>query len=306
MVQAVIRSWAAIAAVACSCGHLVTATAPVRVTLVDRTIESLQWNPHWECFEKSTACAEAVTGQLSTRLTNTTDFANLVEVPPVAIDAAKLDGWTRITNQCGIDTTSLLFNSRRWRKVDVLGSAETGCMEKNDRPFTVQVFESLGHEATAAAGGFKVLVVAAHFPHGPVGDALPAAVRHVTATTGVTATLLIADTNMNAPSPKWWPWKSGTSNADIMKAIGASDGEGTGSVKSTDLLDTCCLNFPGFWFKFDRIIANFGTSMSTELYDKHTPHYATGEFHKAIRGTLTLSSSNIVMRASPASESLLV
>jgi hypothetical protein len=266
----------------------------------------LQWNPHWECFEKSPACAEAVTGQLSTRLTNTTDFANLVEVTPAAIDAAKLDGWSRITNQCGIDTTSLLFNSRRWRKVDVLGSAETGCMEKNDRPFTIQVFESLGQEATAAAGGFKVLVVAAHFPHWHIGDVLPAAVRHVTTTTGVTATLLIADTNMDAPSPWWWPRKSGMSGADIMTAIGAIDGHGTGSVKSTDLLDTCCLNFPGFWFKADRVIANFGASMSTELYDKHTPHYATGEFHKAIRGTLTLSSSNMAMRETPASDTLLV
>jgi len=242
------------------------------------TINTLQWNPHWECFEKDAECKSEVMKSLSSRLVNGTDFANVVELETT--DFISPSGWENVSSTCGRDMTTLFFDSTRWQKSESLKSGDKGCMVTNDRAYVVQTFE---HRTE----NLKIIVIGAHFPHREIGSALVGSLQAVAYATGVNSTLLVADTNINRPNA--WPLCPESlcrSSVDIFKAIGVAQ---TQHIISTDLVKSCCLNPPyGFSFEFDRIITNFGTSMTTELQDDPAPSWAVGAFHKALIGRLVV------------------
>ena len=112
------------------------------------------------------------------------------------------------------------------------GSIEVGCMEMNDRPFQMQVFEERGGH------GRRILVIGAHFTHYRWYSSMRRAIARVTTATGVEHTILIADTNIDAS----------TSSRSLMSMIGMP--WASRSVDS-DLHRTCCLN-DGHFLSYDK------------------------------------------------------
>jgi len=241
------------------------------------TITAMQWNPHWECFEESVACRSGALQALSRRLSNDTDFANVVELETANFSLPA--DWQNLSHSCSRDVTTLFFNSARWRLPEVETAGETGCMVTEDRPYVVQMFEHLKEN-------LRVIVVGAHFPHGTIGTTMGESIRAVANATGVDAVVLIADTNINSPHHMWClgdiQHNHCKSSTDIFKTIGVPHADKS---ITTALLKTCCRNPPfGYAFEFDRVIANFGTSMATQLHDDPAPTWAAGKFHKGISG----------------------
>lgn len=250
------------------------------ITAATMTITALQWNPHWECFRESAECKSQVMELLSSRLRSGTDFANVVELETE--DFVAPSGWKNISSFCGRDVTYLFFDAVRWNVLELENSGERGCMVENNRPYVVQAFK---HQSEDLA----IIVIGAHFPHARIGTTLPKSIQAVSSTTGIDSIMLIADTNINRPHPSWWP---GTcppaycrTSAEIFEALGLQ----ANATISTDLVTSCCANPPYYFlFEFDRVIANFGTGITTQLHDDPTPSWVVGAFHKAVTGRLTV------------------
>jgi len=162
-------------------------------------------------------------------------------------------------------------------------------MVAEDRAYVVQSFQ---HRTE----NMRLIVVGAHFPHGTLGNKLGDSIRSVVNATGEDQILMIADTNINSPDHIWCLGDIHhhycKSSKDISKALELPHSDKT---VSTELLKTCCRNPPfGYAFEFDRVIANFGTAMTTELHDDPSPTWATGAFHKGISGRLLVPLSSDV------------
>jgi len=229
----------------------------------------LQWNPHWECFEQNlNNCKEEFANSLSSVLVQSDiDFANVVEYND---DHRRLPvRWKAMDHKCGLDQTTLIYNSDRWRLPPEVSSGMMGCMAVKDRPFIVQQFT----EAPAWGGVRKVIVVGAHYPHTQDRTSLISALQSVVTFSGEHSVVLLADTNVNRGVP----------NTKILAEIKAP----AGSAISSALHATCCLN-TGFReeMAYDRIIANFGFSMTSSIFLDPPPAWAQGEFHKPIKATL--------------------
>jgi len=225
----------------------------------------LQWNPHWQCFESgSRTCQRHAEQTLAQVLTERhVDFANVVELQDPAYVVP--DGFAVATQRCGSDDVTLFHDSRRWSVSTKAGAVSGGCMINWDRPFLVQQFDE-----NEAYGSRQVVVVGAHYPHGDHHVALTAALASVVRATGVTAVVLIADTNDG----------STISNAQIMSGIQAPPGP----LRGTQLRPSCCYNVrfppPG---AFDRVVTNFGPELGTELLLDPLPSWAqVGEMHKPV------------------------
>jgi len=223
----------------------------------------LQWNPHWECSTQSWCQGDVREALHHVLPANNIDFANVVEL---AGGYNAPYPFVQMVHTCGRDRVSLLYNSQRWQVSRAGGSIEVGCMEMNDRPFQMQVFEELGNH------GRRVLVIGAHFTHYSWYSSVRRAIARVTTATGVEHTILIADTNVDAS----------TSTRTLMSRIGVP--WASRSVDS-DLHRTCCLN-DGFTYTFDRISANFGSSLETSILYETPPAWAMGAFHKGVLATL--------------------
>lgn len=239
----------------------------------------LMWNPHWQCFaleEIARHCQDGATRELQKILRQGVDFANIVELADDSYAPPKDFGMQH--KNCGLDRTTLLWNSSRWRPSSV---ARHGCMEAprawrpEDRPFLVQVFEATEQEG-------RVIVVGAHFPHGELktlegADLLAEAIRAAVDESGVQDIIFAADVNL----------ESWTTSASIMERIGVPDG---GGVVSTELVKSCCKN-DGFTHTYDRVMANFGASMETTLLHDPLPQFARRgiwQFHKGVIGTVLI------------------
>lgn len=253
-------------------------------------LQLLQWNPHWQCFvwNPNNCSAEAAAILPQILQDSDIDFANIIEfeVPNFTLPS----NWTGIpsNDSCGIDQVDLIYNNVRWLPS---GPSVKGCMAPKDRPFIIQQFTD-----TNTSEG--VIVIGAHFPH-PASftlstlkevEVLKIALQSALSTTAVKKVVLIADTN---------EWRS-VSSSRIMKYLEVP----AGPIVSTSLETTCCFdNDFASWGAFDRIIANFGAEMVTEVLFDPLPAWAQefqnvsdpssrkGAFHKAVKGTLIIEGS---------------
>lgn len=272
----------------------------VAMTQVVADLHILQWNPHWQCFVwNQHDCRKEAISELTRMLESMdVDFANIIEFD----DAHSLpvpSAWRSLQAECGPDRVALLYNQRRWRPSSTDGTLQVGCMDYRDRPFIVQAFEAVPLSNGSGAGSRRprlprVIVIGAHFPHsdgpgtmleGSQVQGLRDALASVIVKAETTKVVLVADTNEHYT----------TSSLAISQYLAFP----TGPVLSTSLEQTCCFD-NGFPKRdtFDRIIANFGHSMETDvLIEEPLPLWARqvspssskkAAFHKPIRGTLTL------------------
>lgn len=275
------------------------AAVMVAMTQVVADLHILQWNPHWQCFVwNQHDCRKEAISELTRMLESMdVDFANIIEFD----DAHSLpvpSAWKSLQAECGPDRVALLYNQQRWRPSRTDGTLQVGCMDYRDRPFIVQAFEALPPSNGSSAGSRRprlprVIVIGAHFPHsdgpgtmleGSQVEGLRDALASVIAKAGTTKVVLVADTNEHFT----------TSSLAISQYLAFP----AGPVLSTSLEQTCCFD-NGFPKRdpFDRIIANFGHSMETDvLIEEPLPLWARqvspssskkAAFHKPIRGTLT-------------------
>lgn len=271
------------------------------------SLSVLQWNPHWQCFSEPryADCSRNVPGLLESRLSSfAVDFANLVELniswtPPYP--------WRAISAICSPDSVecydqiSLVYNSEKWFAVAGAGSAR-GCIQSYpspNRPYIVQLFQNLQSSA-------RVVVVGAHFSHCASLGSLPSDAIRVMEETGVRRVILIADTNRYAKnvnlqstrmceSTQLWapacaqPCTSAsicnTSREILEQLVGHRHSR---VVRGTQLKPSCCNSWVGFQFPFDRIIANFGSQMTTSMLDDPAPAWMGNEFHKAMLARLAV------------------
>eukprot|EP00445_Apocalathium_hangoei_P019171 CAMPEP_0203906318 /NCGR_PEP_ID=MMETSP0359-20131031/47960_1 /ASSEMBLY_ACC=CAM_ASM_000338 /TAXON_ID=268821 /ORGANISM="Scrippsiella Hangoei, Strain SHTV-5" /LENGTH=355 /DNA_ID=CAMNT_0050830939 /DNA_START=1 /DNA_END=1068 /DNA_ORIENTATION=- len=254
----------------------------------------LQWNPHWQCFVwNQNNCSTHVESQLNEWLEEyDVDFANAVEIVDSNYTTPK--AWSVLRTSCGPDRVALIYNNLRWRALEGNGTFQSaGCMEEDDRPYIVQVFESLNSTligSNSSNSSERLVVVGAHFPH-PAGPSLPLSadqtdglknsIAGVVNGSGEQRVILIADTNEYSIVP----------NTAIREYLRLP----TLKTVGTDLENTCCFDY-GFFMSFDRIITNFGGHMRTKvLMQPPLPNWAQqvqevtfkrGAFHLPVLGTL--------------------
>eukprot|EP00927_Polykrikos_kofoidii_P069231 TRINITY_DN6460_c0_g1_i1.p1 TRINITY_DN6460_c0_g1~~TRINITY_DN6460_c0_g1_i1.p1 ORF type:complete len:270 (+),score=36.47 TRINITY_DN6460_c0_g1_i1:56-865(+) len=234
----------------------------------------LQWNIHWECFIKSPGvCGPAAEVELTRLLTtNEIDIASVIElddpnyVPPAGYAKKQ-------STMCGQDIVTILWKTDR---LSFAGSATTVCMDPTpDRPALIMSFSS--------AYGEALTVVGAHYPHPGYQSrqkiADTTSLRNALASIRpVGKVLLVADTNV-----------FGATNKEIFQDLGIN----SVIAGSDERFHTCCVH-DGFYFLFDRIIANFGT-MTSRMAWTDTPawataaplSYAASSMHRPLVGTLT-------------------
>jgi len=258
-------------------------------------IVGLQWNPHYECFTANAAtCKTSALEALKQELTSgVKDFASIVELEDAG-DFQTPAGWTRHAYTCEqgdpkiADQISLFYNSEKWKPS--IAAPVSGCSVNGaDRAYIVWAFTSIEDSS------LTTVVVAAHFGHEDQYqlsiDTVGPAIGQVATSAGTTNIFFMGD--LNQPHSR--------SSDEVLKDLeNKANIDNSKTVESTDLLVTCCMDShftptTGSDSRtYDRVIANFGSSMATELLFDPAPAWAEGtvtvsKFHKAIVGSLTIS-----------------
>jgi len=249
------------------------------------TIKMYQWNPHYECFDGSTSpeCANNALQQITNTLDNGVDFANIVELEQN--DAFKVPGFQRVSYKCDASKTSdqisFFYNSARWKQET---EPIQDCAPTPTRAFQVFSFSYIEDPS------FTVVVAGAHFDHANPGQiptvstsAVGAAIAKQAQISHADKFMFLGDTNVYT-----------NPTTDIQKALLANAPSLSNDVCISTPLDlrTCCYNQGGsssFPDPFDRIFANFGSSMSYTIDDDPTPSWAKFvKFHRGIEGVLSV------------------
>jgi len=249
--------------------------------LQQQDITFLHWNPHWQCFEGNVGCSSNATAALTSLLSDGVDFANVVE-----LETAKYTpplGWAAVAKfeSCGRDWDTLFFNTARWRRLSKL----SGCVAPADsRSFAAGVFQSTSDPALV------LTVVGAHYPQtlNASSHAYEDAVGNLSASIANLYTpraVLLADTNTEGPAAAAANESHhgvNKTNAQILSDIGLwPKGATQPEPPSSTLFKGCCLG-DNFSWQGDRIIANFGTVLSSKVLFDPAPEWAVGEFHKGV------------------------
>lgn len=258
-------------------------------------IKFFHWNPHWQCFENKPGCTTNATDQLTSLLSNGVDgswldFANIVEFESASYKPPA--GWAAIalTESCGRDWDTLFYNTRRWGKlVDV-----SGCITPaGSRSWAAGVFQSVGDP------GLVITVVGAHYPqtinasdnaYAYATSNLSSALLKMPYTTARAKTVFMADTNTESPTAAAaTPGHQGVNktNAQMLADLGLWK-LSAGQPPAAPLFKGCCYNDDFSW-EGDRIIANFGSVVSSKVLFDPAPEWAsfpTSEFHKGVALTL--------------------
>lgn len=284
-----------------------------------KRINMLQWNPHVECylhhFGARNGCKSKAFALIKDLLQGGTpynfkarqfDFAT-IEYTGFAQALTLPKPWANLTYDCSKhgpgDDITFLFNSELWTP---LGFKRSGCMGLYDRhaggyskPFVAMAFKSTKHE------GMTVLVVGAHFNHpdhnpNPMAfgfwesdasktTSLKDAVSEA-ASEGITNLIVMADTNSATGMKFPWPTDVMTiSSTTLMTEIGAAN---AGNTKTTYSGDSCCWGTKPPWnhIGYDRIMANFGKHMETEmgLSSSVAAEWRSRYIHLPVVGSLSL------------------
>jgi len=268
----------------------------------DWWINSLQYNPHGECYAHTpNKCQERVDDFLNNLLLKKSvhyhhelDFVNVIYTNGKYYPPA---GWGRIHTACpeapkvnrfgAHDDTMLLYNKAKWTPI---GSADQGCLTPSHdaRPFVAQAFRN-NHN------GWHIVVLGVHFPHPGQyvnkwygEERLRDAVASVLKRGGTDKVVLMADTNADEKTstkkvlqglnvPYWWK-----------------------DTVSTRFENTCCLRASSGTYTlkgYDRIAANFGYQeswighnavMSTEvaLTEGDVWNFGSRNMHLPVIGSL--------------------
>jgi hypothetical protein len=250
-------------------------------------IKMYQWNPHYECFDGSTSpdCASSALEQITSHLTSDdVDFANIIELEKN--DDFTVSGFKRVPYTCEppgstSDQISFFYNSARWKQET---EVTQGCAPSTTRAYQVFSFSYMEDPS------FKVVVAGAHFDHADSGQiptvsttAVADAIAKQAQDSNADKFIFLGDTNVYT-----------NPTTDIQTALLAGSPSLSSDVCVSTPLDahTCCYNQGGdtsFPYPFDRIFANFGSSMKSTIHDDPTPSWATfAKFHRAIGGVLTV------------------
>lgn len=218
-------------------------------------IKAFQWNPHYQCFNsEQAACQTDAVNALNAQLASGIDFANIVELE--AQDYAPPGDWQARTHKCGIDQTTLMWDSSKWKEI---GSGSDGCAGTGQ--YVVQALQQ---------GDVTVVVVGAHLAH-PDGSGLDTQLQDMANSISEAMdvsksqnVIIMSDTNQ----------ESSVSSADILAALKLPS---SSSGQSTELFASCCAKTPdGFIHDYDRVIANFGTSTASRTYRSSGTHNKNG------------------------------
>lgn len=235
----------------------------------------LQFNPHGECFGPKRKCYRKGSSLIRHLLHDRSiDFASLIYTHSLFRPPKKWKDKKKLCKTRFVDDVSLVYNSRKWKTIS--GMSSDGCIgDDGGRPFIVQAFSNKQSD-------FKVVVLAAHFPHAKdyfAGGRLiiRQAIKDVKDKSGIDKVVVIADTNL----PDFIHYDDDKFKWHLNLRRGDSE------LKSTQLRTTCC--HPRFTFKgYDRIVANFGWKMTTfmpmPLFTK--PSWITKNFHLPLVGKL--------------------
>lgn len=247
-------------------------------------ITMYQWNPHYECFGSAHSdCASNALQQITSHVTSDVDFANIVELEKN--DDFEVSGFKRVSYKCDSSTASdeitFFYNSDRWK---LETEPSQGCAPSPQRAYQVFSFSYIGDSS------FKVVVAGAHFDHANPGQiptisttAIAKAIAKQAQDSNADKFIFLGDTNVYT-----------NPSTDIQTALLNDSPSLSNDVCMTTPLDakTCCYNSGGsssFPDPFDRIFANFGSSMDYTIYDEPTPSWAKfDKFHRAIGGVLTV------------------
>lgn len=241
-------------------------------------INVLQFNPHAECFIPKFQIGDVpCSGKVFDLVDNLLLGRRTYDFEPYSrFDFASIDyvgsstglvaprGYNKTVHDCSAegngDDVTLLYNTERWTPI---GQPRTGCLGPKDknvkgytRPFLVQPFKSSELD-------LKVLIVSAHFPHPADWPESHKKLKEVIAdevAKGVHKVMLIADTNF-ATKPMPFPDDLiPKSSEEIFGEIGVPHD----NTQTTQGLLTCCQTV---WFHtgYDRITANFGKHMNTDV-----------------------------------------
>ena len=201
-------------------------------------IQTLQWNPHWQCWAKGNECCANIANKYLQALVSPQgpgfDFANLImaedtnglNIGPSYVVLNKFGATSPPPKTCGRDITSLVYNSDNWTSESDLYS---WCLDQSknpqDRSALAMVFSSKKNPSV------RVLVVGAHFSHEPAKSLVNLA-------TGIKTfpqlpVILLADTN--ADNGQIDPNKS--RNASLQAALESTIGS---KWIFTDAIPSCC------------------------------------------------------------------
>jgi hypothetical protein len=251
------------------------------------------WNPHWQCFVQMPSCAAAATSALTTLLNEpqpSLDFVNVVEFENATYQPPA--GWASIApdQDCGHDWDTLFYRTDRW----VLKEASSGCLVPS-RSYAAGTFQSKSHPALIVA------VMGAHFPQ--TLDASTHAYENATRNAtrvfrklgNHERALFLGDTNTEGPEAAAANQSHhgvNKTNGELMADMALWGRNGTrGEPPGAPLFKGCCYS-DGFSWEGDRIIANFGSVVSSQVLFDPAPAWAAfsgSEFHKGVRLVLDAS-----------------
>jgi len=261
---------------------------PLLAALASATddITFAHWNPHWQCFSGHPTCAGNVTAALTTLLQSGVDFVNVVELEAATYEPPA--GWASIAkfDSCGRDWDTLFFNTARWRPASRQAS---GCVVES-RSFAAGAFQNLSNPELV------LTVVGAHFPQTLNASThayanATANLRSVFSALDQKRNVLLADTNTESPEAAAANSSHhgvNKTNAQLLADLGLWPAGSAQPPPAAPLFRGCCAS-DNFSWQGDRIVADFGTVVSSKVLFDPAPSWATfsgSEFHKGVLLTL--------------------
>jgi hypothetical protein len=219
-------------------------------------VSLMHWSPHWQCTTKP-CCADVASNYINTTIVNRqVDFAHIIELENTSYRPPP--NYTLIKANCG-DQSTLIYNIK-WKPIGsyhIFCINDAGTIGSSGRPTIVQQFQY---------NGFTTFVIASHFTH--FRNNYISGLNKALTSLGITSKdtiVFMGDTNQEGSSE--------TLITDILQGRPSN-------IKASTVAGTCCYNGPNskFPLKYDRIIATFGSYISTDLPTFHEviPNPITG------------------------------
>jgi len=223
-----------------------------------RTLKLIHWNPHYQCFEKSSNCCDNTIEKFLNKNIKKTDFLSLILFEDFNIDSRyknnnnlyKFNKDYKLiknfsTNENESDVIILAYN-KRWIPTSnpILGNF----LKPAGRPYIIQTFKNQNKIIT---------VIVCYFPHPSqlkLNSILEELKTQINKIGNINKIVFMADTNLTFK----------TKNCEILKNITNNN---SNLVEFDNKLPSCCNDNNGLIYKPDRIFTNFGTFKSQINYN---------------------------------------